>query len=105
MRRALGLAVFSGMLGVTFFGIFLTPVFFYVIRRIRSVTPAPEKHAPRGLNTVVILRILILKGPDVRAGTMDPVESIEEHGQFGEEDKGPGVNLESAQLAIAPGVG
>jgi hydrophobe/amphiphile efflux-1 (HAE1) family protein len=32
MRRALGLAVFAGMLGVTFFGIFLTPVFFYVIR-------------------------------------------------------------------------
>lgn len=31
MRRALGTAVFSGMLGVTFFGIFLTPVFFYVI--------------------------------------------------------------------------
>jgi len=27
MRRALGTAVFSGMLGVTFFGIFLTPVF------------------------------------------------------------------------------
>jgi multidrug efflux pump len=32
MRRALGLAVFSGMLGVTLFGIFLTPVFFYVIQ-------------------------------------------------------------------------
>ena len=31
MRRALGTAVFSGMLGVTFFGIFLTPVFFVVI--------------------------------------------------------------------------
>jgi multidrug efflux pump subunit AcrB len=31
MRRTLGTAVFSGMLGVTFFGIFLTPVFFYVI--------------------------------------------------------------------------
>ncbi len=31
MRRALGVAVFSGMLGVTLFGIFLTPVFFYVI--------------------------------------------------------------------------
>lgn len=31
MRRALGTAVFSGMLGVTFFGIFLTPIFFYVI--------------------------------------------------------------------------
>ncbi len=31
MRRSLGTAVFSGMLGVTVFGIFLTPVFFYVI--------------------------------------------------------------------------
>jgi multidrug efflux pump len=32
MRRALGTAVFSGMLGVTAFGIFLTPVFYYVIQ-------------------------------------------------------------------------
>ncbi|HEV3260099.1 MAG TPA: multidrug efflux RND transporter permease subunit [Gemmataceae bacterium] len=31
MRRTLGTAVFSGMLGVTLFGIFLTPVFFYTI--------------------------------------------------------------------------
>jgi multidrug efflux pump len=31
MRSKLGVAVFSGMLGVTLFGIFLTPVFFYVI--------------------------------------------------------------------------
>lgn len=34
MRRTLGTAVFAGMLGVTLFGIFLTPVFYYVIRRI-----------------------------------------------------------------------
>ena len=32
MRYTLGLAVFSGMLGVTVFGIFFTPVFYYVIR-------------------------------------------------------------------------
>ncbi len=32
MRRSLGTAVFSGMLGVTVFGIFLTPVFFYIIQ-------------------------------------------------------------------------
>jgi multidrug efflux pump subunit AcrB len=32
MRRSLGMAVFSGMLGVTFFGILPTPVFFYVIQ-------------------------------------------------------------------------
>jgi multidrug efflux pump len=31
MRRSLGIAVFSGMVGVTMFGIFLTPVFFSVI--------------------------------------------------------------------------
>ena len=42
MRRTLGTAVFSGMLGVTLFGIFLTPVFFYVIDRLttRSETQA-----------------------------------------------------------------
>jgi multidrug efflux pump len=34
MRRTLGTAVFSGMLGVTFFGLLLTPVFYYVIERI-----------------------------------------------------------------------
>ena len=32
MRQTLGIAVFSGMLGVTLFGIFLTPVFYYVIQ-------------------------------------------------------------------------
>jgi multidrug efflux pump len=32
MRRAMGIAVFSGMLGVTAFGIFLTPVFYMLLR-------------------------------------------------------------------------
>ena len=32
MRRTLGIAVFSGMLGVTAFGIFFTPVFYAVVR-------------------------------------------------------------------------
>jgi multidrug efflux pump len=34
MRRTLGTAVFAGMVGVTLFGIFLTPVFFYVINQL-----------------------------------------------------------------------
>jgi multidrug efflux pump len=34
MRQAIGTAVFSGMIGVTFFGIFLTPVFFSVIMKL-----------------------------------------------------------------------
>ena len=46
MRRSLGIAVFGGMLGVTLFGIFLTPVFYYVIQRFggtssRAVPPPP----------------------------------------------------------------
>jgi multidrug efflux pump len=42
MRRTLGTAVFSGMLGVTLFGIFLTPVFFYVIDWFTSRKKAAE---------------------------------------------------------------
>lgn len=42
MRRTLGLAVFSGMLGVTVFGVFLTPVFFYVIQWFGDGKPAAD---------------------------------------------------------------
>jgi multidrug efflux pump len=50
MRQSLGIAVFSGMLGVTLFGIFLTPVFYYALEKLAGdepVTPArpAEKHA------------------------------------------------------------
>ena len=48
MRKALGVAVFSGMLGVTFFGIFLTPVFYYVIQWFAERTPGAEGGRPRG---------------------------------------------------------
>jgi len=33
MRYTLGVAVFSGMLGVTLFGLLLTPIFYYVVER------------------------------------------------------------------------
>jgi multidrug efflux pump len=50
MRITLGVAVFSGMLGVTFFGIFLTPVFYYVLQYFAKVKPrthsAPEALPP-----------------------------------------------------------
>jgi multidrug efflux pump len=35
MRHAMGVAVFSGMLGVTLFGLILTPVFYLLVRRLR----------------------------------------------------------------------
>src|SRR5213078_3706619 len=46
MRQALGTAVFFGMLGVTAFGLLLTPVFYVVImwfkeRGAKTPTPAP----------------------------------------------------------------
>jgi multidrug efflux pump len=34
IRRAMGIAVFSGMIGVTAFGLFLTPVFYVVLRKL-----------------------------------------------------------------------
>ncbi len=39
MRRTLGLAVFSGMLGVTIFGLLFTPIFYYLIRRVTKGRP------------------------------------------------------------------
>jgi multidrug efflux pump subunit AcrB len=48
MRRSLGTAVFSGMLGVTLFGIFLTPVFYYVIQWFGRGKPSrtDPRHEP-----------------------------------------------------------
>jgi len=47
MRHAMGVAVFSGMLGVTFFGLVLTPVFYVVVqglaeRRVAAAPPVAE---------------------------------------------------------------
>ena len=39
MRHAMGVAVFFGMLGVTLFGIFLTPVFYVLLRRLTGNRP------------------------------------------------------------------
>ncbi|MBY0456326.1 MAG: efflux RND transporter permease subunit, partial [Gemmataceae bacterium] len=45
MRRALGVAVFGGMLGVTAFGLFLTPVFFVVLQRVKGWWSGPGESA------------------------------------------------------------
>jgi multidrug efflux pump len=39
MRRTLGTSVFAGMLGVTLFGLFLTPVFYYVLQGFSRSEP------------------------------------------------------------------
>jgi hydrophobe/amphiphile efflux-1 (HAE1) family protein len=56
MRRTLGIAVFSGMLGVTLFGILLTPVFFYVIQGIGGLAVFRRLQSPQ-LRRVAILLV------------------------------------------------
>ena len=53
MRHAMGVAVFAGMIGVTLFGIFLTPVFYVLLRqltgnrpfRLHAAAPQPDSFA------------------------------------------------------------
>ena len=49
MRQALGTVVFFGMIGVTFFGLFLTPVFYNVIRRL---TERKESNRERRVESI-----------------------------------------------------
>jgi HAE1 family hydrophobic/amphiphilic exporter-1 len=48
MRRALGTAVFWGMIGVTLLGLFLTPVFYVVIRSLSARPAAAAPATPSG---------------------------------------------------------
>jgi hydrophobe/amphiphile efflux-1 (HAE1) family protein len=54
MRHAMGVAVFSGMLGVTFFGLVLTPVFYvtilHLVERRRADTAPVERQAPEAIH-------------------------------------------------------
>jgi len=47
IRHAMGVTVFSGMLGVTLFGLLLTPVFYLLVRRLAD--PRPHTTAPAAL--------------------------------------------------------
>src|SRR5260370_12619226 len=46
MRQSLGTAVFSGMIGVALFGIFLTPVFFFILLRLGGEDQSPGHRSP-----------------------------------------------------------
>jgi multidrug efflux pump len=79
MRRTLGTAVFSGMLGVTLFGIFLTPVFFRVIDWLGQTRLFHSRFAT-GLSAVSLAIVfpwmwskLVLKKPSVTAEEADVV--------------------------------
>ncbi len=73
MRRTLGTTVFSGMLGVTLFGIFLTPMFFFVIDWLGSTrffsSPMTRRifGAPLWLLSLKFLRRNVRRGPGLIA--------------------------------------
>ena len=47
LRRALGVAVFFGMIGVTLFGLIFTPVFYVITRKLSAKLPQPPPLEPR----------------------------------------------------------
>ena len=77
MRRTLGTAVFSGMLGVTVFGIFLTPVFFNVIdwlgsaRIFHSRTWRMIRFLTLGIFALGFARLAVREALELRKGPAD----------------------------------
>jgi multidrug efflux pump len=84
MRRTLGTAVFSGMVGVTLFGIFLTPVFFYVINRLGERGPFADPDVRRV--GAFALRVLRLGYPWGLGGTPQSPKTMSSPGGDGPAD-------------------
>ncbi len=71
MRHAMGVAVFAGMIGVTMFGIFLTPVFYVLLRQLTGNRPLkqhgePAEHGPQHGSSPVLT-------PEHASGASAPV--------------------------------
>ncbi len=86
MRQSLGVAVFSGMIGVTFFGVMLTPVFFYVIDSVAEshIFRNPKVRRAGKILLMVLLPIVLLPklfrlaSHQVRKPQAKPVHKTEE---------------------------
>jgi predicted RND superfamily exporter protein len=85
MRQTLGTAVFSGMLGVTLFGIFLTPVFYFVIQWASDRrTQAIEQNQPREVTPAVS------RGQGVHSSSSGNGHHPSDHGGNGFDSNGNG---------------
>ena len=51
MRQAIGIAVFSGMIGVTIFGLIWTPVFYVLVRKLEIALTSGKKNSPQEVST------------------------------------------------------
>jgi multidrug efflux pump len=96
MRRTLGTAVFCGMLGVTLFGIFLTPVFFSVIDRLGQAKVFQSRGFRITSEIIIIiltfgwlwLLIKLIVWAERQPGSKEPIGPIDEVGDTPEE-QGP----------------
>ncbi len=78
MRQAMGVAVFAGMIGVTLFGLFLTPVFYLTLmRRVSRKASVVARHEPNGPGlgragavAGILLLAAVLSPFSARAGTL-----------------------------------
>jgi multidrug efflux pump subunit AcrB len=59
MRHAMGIAVFSGMLGVTLFGLLLTPLFYVLVRKLSASARGAKRAAPVHVSPTRIARALV----------------------------------------------
>jgi multidrug efflux pump len=77
MRQAMGTAVFSGMIGVTLFGLFLTPVFYVTLMKIgRKKKPATEAAgslpgAAGAATAALIIAVLLIPSSSARANWLE----------------------------------
>ncbi|MES2976134.1 MAG: multidrug efflux RND transporter permease subunit [Pseudomonadota bacterium] len=68
MRYAMGVAVFAGMIGVTAFGLFLTPVFYVVLRRVAGNRPLRHHGSVPALTATATAAGLVPAAPTPSGG-------------------------------------
>jgi NodT family efflux transporter outer membrane factor (OMF) lipoprotein len=71
MRQAMGVAVFSGMIGVTLFGLFLTPVFYVTLSKLKFKKSPALAPGSLAAATSAALLVLLLTAPSALAGHLE----------------------------------
>ncbi len=100
MRRAMGTAVLSGMLGVTVFGLVLTPVFYVLVRRFATRSaPRSAAHAARAAALAIAVGVGLLAPREASALTLD--QALDEAGRQNLDLQAAEARLQQADQASA----
>src|SRR4029453_16352160 len=100
MRQALGTSVFSGMLGVTFFGLVLTPVFYVVIRwfierKQRKIERQHDKQSVAQATHILLMLVLLNGFKAVGPNYSEPVVQVPT--EFANQDQ-PGMSTANVEV-------